>query len=78
MRVVSDAGPLISLSRVGKSGLLPGLFNDVLIPRALRDEVLNVDVERVGLRRLDQADWLSVVEVENPTVVRLLRERLDI
>ncbi len=38
--VIADAGPLIALSRIDALGLLRGLFGQVLVTEAVRDEAL--------------------------------------
>jgi predicted nucleic acid-binding protein len=40
LRVVLDAGPVIHLSWLGRLDLLPALFEEVLVPPEVRDEVL--------------------------------------
>ena len=40
MIVVSDASPLVSLANVGRTDLLPALFGRVLVPSAVRDEIV--------------------------------------
>ena len=40
MVVVSNAGPLIALSKLGRLALLPALYDRVLIPQAVYDEVV--------------------------------------
>jgi uncharacterized protein len=40
LRVVLDAGPVIHLSWLGRLDLLPALFEEVLLPPEVRDEVL--------------------------------------
>jgi len=52
--VVADAGPLIALSRVGRLPLLRALFDDVLIPAAVLEE-LRLDETRPGVEQLAQA-----------------------
>ncbi|HVW05332.1 MAG TPA: hypothetical protein VHB78_10005 [Vicinamibacterales bacterium] len=39
MRLVVDAGPVIALSKTGHLDLLPALFDDIVVPRAVLDEV---------------------------------------
>lgn len=64
--VVADAGPLIALARTGHLSLLPQLFERVLIPQAVRDE-LHTSSERPGAKALREAigprGWLKVVSV---------------
>ena len=63
--VVSDAGPLIGLARIRRIGVFEGVFGQVLIPPAVRDEL------RVGERRhgsdefaaaMAGSGWLRVLE----------------
>ena len=64
--VVADAGPLIALARTGHLPLLPRLFERVLIPEAVRDE-LELSSNRPGARALSTAlarkRWLVVRKV---------------
>lgn len=60
MRVVLDAGPVIHLSWLHRLDLLSALFDEVLLPLAVRDEVLaapegtlGLDDIRVALHRSD-------------------------
>ncbi len=39
MTVVSDASPIINLDAIGHLDLLRGLYDDLLIPPAVHDEV---------------------------------------
>ena len=39
MSVVADASTLIGLSRIGQLSLLSGFYGQVIIPRAVYDEV---------------------------------------
>ena len=38
--MISDAAPIIFLSKIGKLGLLKKLFKEIIIPRAVQTEVL--------------------------------------
>ena len=48
MIVVSDASPLISLAMTGHLELLKHLYQQVLIPEAVYQELTGNDVERPG------------------------------
>lgn len=62
MLVVADSSPLIYLSRVGAIHLLPALFDEVVVPRAVWDEAVERRPSAPGLRALHQASWLRVMD----------------
>ena len=57
MIVVSDTSPLTALLTVGEEDLLTRLFDEVVIPEAVRDELLRHHA------RLPH--WLRVASVQN-------------
>ncbi|RJX17016.1 MAG: hypothetical protein C4570_08820 [Ammonifex sp.] len=71
MRVVSDAGPLITLGRAGYLWLLSALFGKVVIPKAVYAEVVEKGEKRAGSKKFQEASWLDVREVKNKTALRL-------
>jgi hypothetical protein len=75
MTVISNAGPLIALARIEQLDVLPALYGEIVVPPAVREEVLGA--ERKGGSTLKAADWLRVEPVSDRTAVALLRERLD-
>jgi predicted nucleic acid-binding protein len=57
---VVNSTPLIALSIVGHFHLLPQLFEHILIPAAVYNEVVNEGRGRPGSAEARQADWLEV------------------
>jgi len=57
MIVVSDTSPLTALLTVGEAELLPKLFHDVIIPEAVRGELLR--------SHPSLPDWLRVADVKD-------------
>ena len=55
MRAVSDAGPLIHLSWISHLDLLNALFDEVLVPAAVRDEVSRAKPALPGVADLHRA-----------------------
>ena len=53
MRAVADAGPLIHLSWIEQLHLLEEIFEEVLLPEAVRDEVLAAPTGTRGLGHLE-------------------------
>ncbi len=73
--VISDAGPLIALSRIEQLGLLKKLYGTVLIPVAVQNE-LCCDTNLPGARYLRLAledGWVEVLDLVDETgaLVRL-------
>lgn len=75
MTVVSNAGPIIALSRINHLFVLPALYETILIPHAVRDEL--TAREAPGAAEPHSAEWLQQRRVDSATAVSLLRERLD-
>lgn len=57
MKVVSNAGPLIALGKLGQLGLLLKLYDDILIPREVYQEVV-VNGLRLGASDAQAVDFL--------------------
>jgi len=52
--IVSDAGPLIALSRIGKLSLLADMFDDIVVPSIVLHE-LRLEEQRPGVEQLAEA-----------------------
>lgn len=80
MSAVSNAGPIIHLSWIGRLDLLPTLFDRIVVPLAVRDEVLRGGPQVPGITAIHDAftsDWLTVQPVSNLAAVATLRTELD-
>ena len=73
VRVVSNTGPLIALATIGQFDLLPRLFGEVLIPPAVRAEILDQNT----MNAVTAADWIMVRTARDEIAVRLLKGELD-
>lgn len=76
MRIVCNAGPLISLARIGRLDLLPALFGEIIVPPAVHREVTQDD-SLPGAKALAQADWLTLAEIADRRDVEKLSAGLD-
>jgi predicted nucleic acid-binding protein len=75
MRAVSNSGPLIHLSWIDQLGLLQQLFDDVVVPEGVRDELLRAEAGTLGLAVLRDAftaGQLHVRAVEDVAAVEML------
>ena len=75
--VVSDSSPLIHLSQIGRLQLLKKLFGKLIIPQAVYREVVIEGGEKPGSKEVREASWITVMEIRNKRLKRLLQFQLD-
>jgi predicted nucleic acid-binding protein len=73
---VSDASPLINLSRVGRFDLLAAFYGEIVIPQAIYQEVVLRGEGREGSREVRGADWIKVQTPQDELAVRALAAEL--
>ncbi len=69
MLVVSDTSPVTALLQIGQAALLPTLFDRVLIPPAVKDELLRFHAEI--------PEYLTVRAIQDQQSVESLSRNLD-
>ncbi len=77
MSIVANAGPLIALGRVGELNLLPLLYQDIIVPPGVYQEVTRNTTLPSALEIL-QASWVKIEQIVNTTEVQRLRYWLDV
>lgn len=78
MIVVSDSGPIIHLSMIGRTELIHHLFGEVLLPGAVYREVVEAGAGLPGSLELQGASWATVAEPTPSTrLAKLLESDLD-
>jgi predicted nucleic acid-binding protein len=79
MKVVSNASPLIGLSRIGRLQVLKELWQEILIPDAVYKETVTDGVDKAGGKDIADAcgSWIKVVSVNNRHEIDALRAVLD-
>ena len=77
MIVVSDASPLIGLAATGHLELLKHLYERVLIPDAVYQELTNSNAELPGTAEVQTLEWIISQPVHNEMVVRALQGEVD-
>lgn len=70
MLVVSDTSPLTALLQIGQADLLPTLFDQVIIPPTVRDELLRFHESLPG--------FLVVKAIQDQSAVEALNQELDL
>ena len=74
MNVVSNASPLINLARIGELGMLRALYDQVLIPEAVWQEVVVDGSGQAGATDVQHASWIVRHRVANRSLVRALAQ----
>ncbi|MEI8258832.1 MAG: DUF3368 domain-containing protein [Deltaproteobacteria bacterium] len=64
MIVVPDAGPLIYLATAGHLDLLAMLYQRVVVPRVVYDEVVVAGAGQAGAEEVAAASWIEVMDGE--------------
>jgi predicted nucleic acid-binding protein len=71
--VVPDAGPLIYLGGAGELDLLRKLYDEVVVPRVVYDEVVLAGAGLSGAQEVAAASWLRVEDMApDPTLAATL------
>jgi len=60
MKAIVNATPLIALAVIDRLDLLRSLFNDVVVPVEVYDEIVVQGAGKPGAAALAQAEWLHV------------------
>ncbi|MGH2370442.1 MAG: DUF3368 domain-containing protein [Chloroflexota bacterium] len=77
MPVVSNSSPLILYAKIGRLDLLRQAFRRVLIPTAVRDEVLADGEGRPGTAEIAAAPWIELRVLATPGTAQALMDELD-
>ncbi|MEM7512010.1 MAG: DUF3368 domain-containing protein [Bacteroidota bacterium] len=78
MIVVSDTSPLSALFKVNLLNLLPTLFGTIIIPPAVRDELLYLNKQGFNVTPLLEANWLEIQEATDTRLMNRLSLELDV
>ncbi len=77
MIVVSDTSALINLAAVGQLDLLRQLYGNVLIPTAVRAEILSGGPGAPGVLAVTTLPWVETRTATNALLIGALRQQLD-
>jgi len=71
---VINTSPWISLSLCGRIDLLKDIYDEILMPLAVKKEITAGGKSRIGVQELKAATWLQIEEIRDPVKVLLLHE----
>ena len=74
MIVVSDTTPILSLLKAGRLGLLETLYQTVVMPEAVYNELVSNNNYAEEREAIENCAFLSVEKVHNMESVRILRD----
>lgn len=77
MLIISDTSPIINLAAVHHLFLLPELFNEIIIPPAVFDEITIQGKGLPGSAEVINAKWIKIVPVKNQFFLEELKQSLD-
>ena len=75
-RLVSNTGPIIALSAIDHLEILKKIFEEVILPEAVHDEIMQGGKDFAGLGSYRKATWIRVESPATP-IEPLLGTLLD-
>lgn len=78
MVIVSDTTPLSNLLQINRLSLLREIYNEVLIPPAVFDELSALPAKGISILPIIDANWIKVSIPHDQVIVQGLAKELDI
>jgi predicted nucleic acid-binding protein len=78
MIIVSDTSPLSHLAKVAQLSLLHQLYDTVIIPDAVANELKKADAEEREIAELLALSWIRIYQVQNRVLVEELVNEADL
>ncbi len=75
-RLVSNTGPIIALGSIDRLEILKGIFEEVVLPETVHNEILQGGKDFTGLGSFRKAGWIKVQSLAG-TIEPLLGTLLD-
>lgn len=73
MIIMSDTSPLSNLAIVGCLSLLQQIYNKVIIPQGVAEELRNASDEKKLIAAVFSLDWIEVIPAKNVELISVLR-----
>lgn len=78
MIVISDTSPIRGLVSIGQVGLLKQLFGEIIIPPAVKDELLRIKAIKYDFTSFFDLDWIIIKEIKDKKALEELTIHLDL
>lgn len=76
--VISDTTAIIHLAKINALHILKSLYQEILIPQAVCDELVRGQKTQPGMLQVMNSGWIKVVPIKNTAVARKLQAHLDL
>lgn len=73
-KIVVNSTPLIILSKIGELEILKNLYEEIIIPQAVFDEVTQKN--DAAREQILNADWIKISEIENQSHKKMYQAKL--
>ncbi len=77
MIVVSNTSPIINLAAIGQLRLLKQLYGKIILPNAVRQEIVVKGIGQAGSAEIDASKWIEVTTISNLEFIQALQLELD-
>ena len=77
MVVICDTSPIINLAMIDCLDFSPKLFQEVIIPRQVFDEIVVKGIGKSGEIEVKNATWIKVLEFEDKVFYSEISQNLD-
>ncbi|NIM14014.1 MAG: DUF3368 domain-containing protein [Candidatus Aminicenantes bacterium] len=80
IKVVCNSSPVIGLAKINRLDIIEKLYQEIIIPEAVFDELITKGKDKdktAEIKRLIDRNIVTVQEVKNLELIRLLRKDLD-
>ncbi len=77
MTIVSNTSPITNLAAVGQLNLLQQLYDNIIIPQAVYDEMASLGYTVPGTIEVQTLAWIQTQQVMNLTLVTQLQTEID-
>ena len=78
MKIVSDAGPILSFARAGRLDLLRQVVGELIIPDAVVQEIVVRGKGKPGAEEVQQGAWIKRGSVKDRSVLEQLSGKLNL
>jgi hypothetical protein len=76
MKIIADAGPLLSFARAGRLDLLREVVSEVIIPEAVYEEIVVQGAGKPGAHDVQHASWIIRDRAQDRSLVDSLPDKL--